>query len=275
MKAITLSILMLALAIPGFTQTPAAPTGPAVQPQTAPPAQPANPPATTPAPPAGSPVPVASSKIVVPADTTIPLILENTINTKSAFVGQAIYCESIYPITVGNRIIIPKGSSVRGTVTEVVRPGRVKGRAQLGFRFDELILPNGTTRHLRATLAGFGSTGDDKFKPKEGQVEGGGSKGKDAETVARTTIPGAEIGTIVGAAKGAPLEGLGIGSAAGAATGLIWILATRGKEVVLAYGTNLDLQLSQPVTFDHEELDPPSHYDAGPAIPRREYGPRN
>ena len=104
-----------------------------------------------------------------PADTTIPMILENTINTKSAYVGQAIYCESIYPITVGNHIIIPKGSSIRGTVTEVIRPGRVKGRAQIGLRFDELILPNGTTRHLRATLAGFGSEGDDKFKPKEGQ----------------------------------------------------------------------------------------------------------
>ena len=52
-----------------------------------------------------------NAKIVVPADTTIPMILENTINTKSAFVGQAIYCESIYPITVGNHIIIPKGSS--------------------------------------------------------------------------------------------------------------------------------------------------------------------
>ena len=275
MKAITLSLLMLAVAIPGFAQTPAAPVGAAVQPQSAPPGPPANPAAGAPAPPANSPEAAANSKIVVPADTTIPLILQNTINTKSAFVGQAIYCESIYPITVGNHIIIPKGSSVRGTVTEVIRPGHLKGRAQLGLRFDELILPNGTTRHLRATLAGFGSTGDDKFKPKEGQVEGGGSKGKDAETVARTTIPGAEIGTIVGAAKGAPLEGLGIGSAAGAATGLIWILATRGKEVVLAYGTNLDLQLSQPVTFDREEVDPPSHYDAGPTIPRREYGPRN
>ncbi len=275
MKAITLSLLMLALALPGFAQTPAGPVGPAAQPQPAAPVETATPAASPPVVPANSPVAVDNSKIVVAADTTIPMILMNTINTKSAFVGQAIYCESIYPITVGNHIIIPKGSSVRGTVTQVIRPGHVKGRAQLGLRFDELILPNGTTRHLRATLAGFGSAGDEKFKPKEGQVEGGGSKGNDAETVARTTIPGAEIGTIVGAAKGAPLEGLGIGSAAGAATGLVWILATRGKEVVLPHGTSLELQLSQPVTFDREEVEPPSRYDAGPTIPHREYGPRN
>jgi type IV secretion system protein VirB10 len=209
---------------------------------------------------------------VVPADTKIPLILNNTINTKSAYVGEAVYCESVYPITVGNHIIIPKGSSIRGTVTQVIRPGRVKGRAQVGLRFDELILPNGTTRHLRATLSGFGSEGDDRFKPQEGKLEGGGSKGKDAETIERTTLPGAEIGTIVGATKGAPLEGLGIGSAIGAATGVILVLATRGKDIVLPYGTSLELQLLQPVNFDREEVDPPSNYEQGPAIPRREYG---
>jgi type IV secretion system protein VirB10 len=203
------------------------------------------------------------------------MILLNTINTKSAYVGESIYCESIYPITVANRIIIPKGTSIRGAVTQVVRPGRVKGRAQLGLRFDQLILPNGTTRHLRATLSGFGSEGNDKFKPNEGKIEGGGGKGKDAETVARTTISGAEIGTIVGATKGAPLEGLGIGSAAGAAAGVAWILATRGKDLVLPHGTSLELLLSQPVAFDEEEVEPPSRYNAGPSIPRQDYGPRN
>ncbi|MGA3328327.1 MAG: hypothetical protein ABSF45_28080 [Terriglobia bacterium] len=275
MKAITLSLLMLALALPSFAQTPAGPVGPPAQPQPAAPVETPTPAASAPVAPADSPVAIANSKIVVAADTTIPMILMNTINTRSAFVGQSIYCESIFPITVGNHIIIPKGTSIRGTVTEVVRPGRVKGRAQIGLRFDELILPNGTTRHLRATLSGFGSAGDDKFKPKEGQIEGGGSKGKDAETVARTTIPGAEIGTIVGAAKGSPLEGLGIGSAIGAAAGVAWILSTRGKDIVLPHGTSLELQLIQPVNFDREEVEPPSRYDAGPAIPRREYGPRN
>ena len=273
MKPPTLSILVLAFVMPGFAQTPAAPVSPAAQP--APAAAPQNPVAApAPAVVADPQVPVTDRKIEVPAQTTIPMILINTINTKSAYVGQSIYCESIYPITVGNHIIIPKGSSIRGTVTQIVRPGRVKGRALLGLRFDELALPNGTTRHLRASLAGFGSEGDAKFKPKEGQVEGGGSKGKDAETIARTTLPGAELGTIIGASKGATLEGLGIGSAVGAATGVAWILATRGKDIVLPYGTSLELLLSQPVDFDREEVAPPSSYDAGPMLPRHEYGQR-
>ena len=285
MKAITLSLLMLTLAVPSFAQTPAGPVGSAAQPQSAAPAEPASPAASAPAPsapaasaltvPADSPVLADNSKIVVAADTTIPMILMNTINTRSAFVGQAIYCESIYPITAGNHVIIPKGSSIRGTVTQVIRPAHFKRHALIGLRFDELILPNGTTRQLRATLAGFGSEANDKFNPKEGKIEGGGSGSADGEKVLRTTIPGAEIGTIVGAENGNWAEGLGIGAGIGAAAGVGWILATRGKEMVLPHGTSLELELSQPVSFDREEVQPPSSYDAGPMMPRREYGPRN
>ena len=272
MKFLATLLLILAPAVTCFGQAPAGPATPPSAPPAA--AHVENP---TPSPANVPPAPVVTDPraFVVPADTVIPMILLNTINTRSAYVGQAIYCESIYPIAVRNHIIIPKGTSIRGTVTQVIHPGHVKGRAQLGMRFDELVLPNGTTRPLRASLAGFGSEGDDKFKPKEGQIEGGGSKGKDAGTIARTTIPGAEIGTIVGATKGAPLEGLGIGSAVGAAAGVVWILATRGKEIVLPHGTSLELQLSQPLNFDREELDPPSDDDAGPNLPRHEYGPRN
>lgn len=223
--------------------------------------------------PANSPSAAPASKLVVPAETTIPLTLKNTINSRTAHVGQAIYCETIFPITLGNRIIIPVGSSVKGAVTQIIHPGRIKGRAQIGIRFDTLILPNGTTRTLRATLSGFGGTGNENFKPRESKIEGESSKGRDAGKVARTTVTGAEIGTIVGAAKRSPGTGLGIGSAAGAAGGLIWILASRGKEIVLPPGTSLELQLSAPLGFERDELEPPSRYDQGPALPKRDPGP--
>src|ERR1700688_1791613 len=125
MKAITLSVLMLALTQTSFAQTPAGPVDPPAQPQPAAAVE-----TTPPAPSAPAVTPdsrvTADAKIEVPKETTIPMILMNTINTRSAYVGQAIYCESIYPITVKNHIVIPKGSSIRGTVTEVIRPGHLK-----------------------------------------------------------------------------------------------------------------------------------------------------
>ena len=126
----------------------------------------------------------AGSKLIVPKDTAVPLQLRNAINSRTAYIGQAIYCETIYPITVGNRIVIPVGSYVKGAVTQVVRPGRVKGRAQIGLRFESITLPNGTTHRLRATLSGFAGNGKEGFRRDESKVEGESSKGQDAAVIA-------------------------------------------------------------------------------------------
>ena len=209
------------------------------------------------------------SQLVVPADTTIPLRLENTISSRTAYVGQAIYCQTIYPITAGNRIVIPVGSYVKGAVTQVVRPGRVKGKAKIGLRFDTLTLPSGTTLPLRATLSAYGGNGEQGFSREESRIEGESSKGQDAEKVATT----ATQGTIIGGLSSRSGKGAGIGALSGGAAGLIWVLASRGKEVLLGPGTNLELQLTAPLRLERGEVDPASPYREGPKLPRREYGP--
>ena len=210
-------------------------------------------------------------KVVVPAETSIPLVLKNTLNSRTAHVGQAVYCETIFPIIVGNRIIIPTGTAVKGSVTQVVRPGRVKGRAQIGVRFETFVLTNGTTRPLRATLSGFGGAGEEKFNAKESKIEGASSKGEDVGKIATT----ATQGTVIGGLTSQSGKGAGIGALSGGVGGLIWVLASRGKEVVLPSGTNFELQLSAPLSFEPDELDVPIHYPAGPAIPHREASPTN
>src|SRR5438093_460502 len=155
----------------------------------------------------------AGSKLIVPKDTAVPLELRNAINSRTAYIGQAIYCETIYPITVGNRIVIPVGSYVKGAVTQVVRPGRVKGRAQIGLRFDSLTLPNGTTHRLRATLSGFAGNGKEGFRRDESKVEGESSKGQDATVIASSAGEGAIIGAISHGGKGAGIGGAACGNA--------------------------------------------------------------
>ena len=228
-------------------------------------------------PPSPAPSPIARNsgidQVVVPAETAIPLVLKNIINSRTAYPGEAIYCTTIFPITVGNRIVLPVGTYVTGEITEVKHAGRIKGKAQLGLRFDSITLPNGTTRPISATLSGFGASGKEGFSPKESRVEGESSKGADAGKVAQTTITGAEIGTIAGVGPNSVGKGLGMGRAAGAAGGLIWVLASRGKEIVLPAGTNLELQLSRPLSFDRDELDPLPSDRNSRAIPPRAPGP--
>jgi hypothetical protein len=190
----------------------------------------------------------------VPAGTRIPLELRSTINSRTAYAGQAVYCQTIYPIAVGNRIVIPVGSYVRGSITQVKKPGRIRGKAQLGLRFDSITLPSGVTHRLRATLSGFSGTGREGFNPRESQIKGAGSKGKDAGRIARTTATGAEIGTLAGIGAHHALRGLGIGSLAGAGAGAIWVMATRGREIVLPRGTDLELRLNAPLDLTRADL---------------------
>ncbi len=214
--------------------------------------------------PAAKPERTADSRWVVPAHTIIPLMLKNAINSRTAFVGQAIYCQTIYPITVGNRIIIPVGSYVKGSVTEVTKPGRVKGRAQIGVRFESMTLPSGTTRPMRATLASYSGSGQEDFKREEGRIEGKSTKGQDAGTVATTTTQG----TVIGGLSSRSGKGAGIGALSGGVAGLVWVLATRGEHVVLPPGTNFELELSTSLSLDPDEVVGSSRYDDGPALPK-------
>ncbi len=191
---------------------------------------------------------------VIPSGTRIPLELESAINSRTAYAGQSVYCRTIFPMVVNNRIVIPVGSYVRGSITQVKRPGRIRGKAQLGLRFDWLTLPSGVTRRLRATLSGFSGTGKEGFNPQESRVKGASSKGKDAGRVARASVTGAEIGTLAGIGAHHALEGLGIGSLAGAGAGAIWVMATRGREIVLPRGTDLELRLNAPLELSAADL---------------------
>jgi len=220
-----------------------------------------------------APADPSAGKVTVPANTTVPLELRNTINTRTAQVGQTVYCTTLYPVVVKNRIVIPVGSYVKGKLTEVRRPGHVKGKAELAVTFDEITLPNGVTKSLRnASLSGYGGSGNEGFSSKEGRIQGEGSKAKDVETVAITGAEGAGIGSVAGISSGHSGVGAAAGGAGGALGGLIYVLASRGKEVVLLAGTSLEVTLAIPLTYDEDDLQP-SRESSGPDLGRRDPGP--
>ena len=66
--------------------------------------------------------------------------------------GDTVYLETAFPVLAGRRIVIPVGSYVTGTVTQIKRPGRVKGLGELYIHFDSLTLPNGVTRDFRGRV---------------------------------------------------------------------------------------------------------------------------
>jgi len=189
-------------------------------------------------------------EIVVPDGTVISVALSAFLNTKSTQVGDLFYADVVYPIWLQQRLVIPKGSTVRGTVTEVVRPGRVKGKGRLAVRIDDILLPNGVRRSLNASFRGIHGPGSEKIDRRTETVAADSSKGEDTGTVVGTAGQGAIIGALSSGGKGAA-----IGSGAGAAVGLATVLFSRGKDLVLEPGTQFDLELKQPMKFVEGELD--------------------
>ncbi len=177
--------------------------------------------------------------VVVPAGTVIPVTLTSRISTKNARDGDGIYGKTVFPITVNNKIVIPEGSFVRGKVTEIRRPGRVKGKGELTLNFQTLVLPSGITVPIYTSLGGAGGAGERKG---EATVQGDSSKGEDAKTVGTTAAQGALIGVIADRGKGAVVGG-GVGAAAGTAA----VLLTRGKDLVLEPGTTIEIVLDRPL----------------------------
>ena len=200
--------------------------------------------------------------------TRIPLALISSVSTKSSSPGDRIYLETAFPIVNGNHIVIPTGSYVTGTVTEVKRPGKIKGRGQLYVRFDSITLPNGVTREFRSRLGSVDARSGEKLDQSEGQVIADSNKGGDAKTVATGGISGASVGTIAGSAAGHAGSGTLIGSAAGVVGGLAAVLFTRGPEAELSKGSTVEMILDRPLTFAADEVNftstAPGHYADGP-----------
>ena len=276
--------LALGLALPTAAQdagpmppAPASQSTPAPPPQNSqsapPPDAPAQPPApatpnpapgaaadgTTAAAPANATAPASShaavvasktaGKIEVPSGTHIPLVLHNSISTRSARPGDPVYFETLFPIMIDGKVVIPAGSYVSGEVTESKRPGRVKGRGELMIKLTTLILPNAYMVNLNA-VPGNAGTGGNETTDSEGKIIGDSEKGHDIGTIAKTTAAGAGIGGIA-TRSGA---GVGIGAAAGAAAGLAAVLLTRGPDAEMPRGSTVEAVIDRSIYLEADKV---------------------
>jgi type IV secretion system protein VirB10 len=190
----------------------------------------------------------------VETGTKVPLSLINSVSTKHSAEGDRVYLETVFPVLVNGRIVVPVGSYVAGTVTQLKKPGRVKGRGELYVRFDSLTLPNGVTRDFHGRIGSMDGNAKDELDRAEGKVKSEGNKSGDAKTVGEAAAAGASIGTLAGGAAGHYGMGAGIGAAAGAAAGMIGVLSSRGPDAVLARGSTLEMVLDRPISFSENDL---------------------
>jgi hypothetical protein len=162
--------------------------------------------------------------VTVPEGVTLPLVLETAISSATSRSGDLVVARVAEDVRVGEKVVVPAGSEVRGRVTAAVPSGRVKTRARLAFDFDTLLLDG------KEHAIGTGPV----------DITAGDTHKKDAATIGIGAGAGAIIGAIANGGKGAAIGTL-IGGTAG--TGVV--LTNTGKEVALGTGTRVTVRLTR------------------------------
>ncbi len=176
------------------------------------------------------PAPAAAEyrEVTLPAGTVLPVDLGTTVGSDISRVEQPVEGTLRRAVTSNGIEVLPAGTAVSGHVTAATRPGKVKGRGFIAVRFTRIDTPGaGSTQMSTATIS--------RTAPA--------TKEKDALTSIAPAAAGAVIGRIAGDA-GDARKGAVIGGAAG--TG--YVLATRGKDVQMAKGSDLAVKLTAPLT---------------------------
>ena len=183
----------------------------------------------------------------IPKGTHVLLRMMNSISTRTAAEGNQVYLQTATPVAVNNKIVVPPGTYVQGSVSHSKRSGHVKGRAELGIRLETMTFAEGRTVKISPRLSAVDSAeSGQKVDDQESQVQAAGTRGKDAGQVAILAGTGAAIGGLADQS----FKGAGIGAGVGTAVGLARVLLSRGNEVELRQGTTLDVVFDRDVVIE-------------------------
>jgi hypothetical protein len=191
-----------------------------------------------------APAPTGADEI--PANTEMRAALDTPLSSKISKPGDRFTATIADPVRGSDgAVIIPPGARVEGEVADLEQEKAItalRDKPQLSLRFRDIVLPNGQTLPLAATLVSVNSTNgrNTKKADEEGQVQAG-RQGKD---VAKDVGTGTGIAAPSSLNFGAPLKGLAVGALAGGG----YILPTKGKQVSLPAQTGMVIRLDQPIS---------------------------
>jgi len=165
--------------------------------------------------------------VTLPTGTRLALELKSAVASDTSHVEDTVRASLRQPVSIDGQVVLPAGTEFVGAVTQAERSGRVKGRARVAYRFNSLSY-QGERYDIRTTALSHVAPA---------------TKGEDATKIGIGAGAGAAIGAIVGGGSGAA-KGAALGGAGG--TGVV--LATRGKEVRVGPGADVNTRLTAPVT---------------------------
>jgi hypothetical protein len=158
----------------------------------------------------------------IPVGTELDVRLRDGLSSGRNQVEDRFVATTVVDLQIGERVVIPAGSEVRGVVTGVEKAGRLDRKGSLTLAFDSVTI-GGREREIRGVVTDT--------------IESEGIKGEVAKIGGAAGV-GAIIGGIIGGVMGA-ITGILVGGGG-------MIAATPGEDVELEPGAMLRVRLDQP-----------------------------
>lgn len=169
---------------------------------------------------------LAPKPVVVRRGTEIVVTADQAVSSKTSNSGDHFDASLAEPVVVGDRVVIPKGAHVRGTVLEAKSAGKFKGNAELTVALSSVTV-KGKVYRVKTTEV----------------TESGKGRGKrTAEGAGGGAVVGGLIGALAGRGKGAA-----IGAAAGAGAGTAGAAMTGERDITIESESQLSFKLEDPL----------------------------
>jgi len=114
----------------------------------------------------------ASLNTPPPSGSSVHVRLITAVSSATAHQGDEVEAVLSQPLFDGDRLVLPQGSRLTGSVVQVRAARRLSRNGQLRIVFHQLLLPDGLEQKVEATLAGVqAGKGDDVKLDAEGGAE--------------------------------------------------------------------------------------------------------
>jgi hypothetical protein len=200
------------------------------------------------------------STVTIPAGTRVLMVLESPLHTTSGTAGSGIYLETLYPVILSNRVVIPAHTQVQGVVESNRRPGHVERTSEFRFRFTTFIFPNNYVAPIEGALQSIPGARNIRTIDQAGTLK----TVDQAEKVITPGVAGAVSGALIGSNHNVGISKLS-GAGLGAALGIGAVLLKRGDEISLAQGTTVEMILQVPLSLEQAQIAANARYVATPS----------
>lgn len=175
----------------------------------------------------------------LPVETRLKLVVEYAIDARTSQPGDIFEAHVRDDLSVGSSLLLPRGSLVRGRVTEVSKPRLISRAGKIGLRLEQIVTPTGETVPLDAALEFQKGTTNQR-----GELDPGTSfstrVGDDVRSVTGLNSKGTARGALMAAniaTLGAPAVATMLGSSAVA-------LFRSGDNIALTPGQEIEILLT-------------------------------